>query len=68
MNRQLHRTTVEPTVVILIINIIYYLFFYSITGQSLSNQCWILSLEGQGVCEGSQPLHHWPGSAVCLLL
>ncbi|XDV15069.1 hypothetical protein PO909_015212 [Leuciscus waleckii] len=24
-------------------------------GQSLSNQCWILSLEGQGVCEGSQP-------------
>lgn len=33
----------------------FILFFIFITGQSLSNQRWMLSLEGQVVCEGAHP-------------
>ncbi len=54
MYRPLNNTTMEPTVVSFIYLFTFiYLFIFS--GQSLSNQRWMLSMEGQVVCEGAQP-------------
>ncbi len=47
MYRPLNNTTMEPAVVSFI--------YLKISGQSLSNQRWMLSMEGQVVCEGAQP-------------